>query len=176
MKKYTEEQIAELKKAHESSEAELKEMLGCTKIDRQFTKRVQAVYCRAKGMSANQVMIVSGYSRVGLSHICAVYREKGLKALQSHYVGSNFRKLSIKEETRIMEELANECMAGEYVRASSIEEAFCKKAGVVYGKNSFYQVLERHKWKKKMPRGQNPNKASAEEIDSSKKLTLYWSN
>ena len=49
---------------------------------------------------------------------------------------------------------------------------FDEKLGKDTGRVYIYMLLERHGWRKIMPRSKHPQKASDEAIEASKKLTL----
>jgi len=58
------------------------------------------------------------------------------------------------------------------VTVQSIKAAFDAKRGKDTGRGYIYMLLARHNWRKVMPRGQHPKKASETEIEVSKKLRL----
>jgi len=163
MIKFTENQVAELKAKVEARDK-----------DSTFFRRVQVVFWRSTGIPEAQAAKLSGFTRQAISRLCRAYRESGLDALKSHYVGSNYRRLTVEREREILEELDAFSKEGKYTRASDLCAAFEEKAGIKYGKNSFYGVLKRHKWRRIKPRGENPKKATEGEISTSKKLTLCW--
>jgi len=160
MKRYTNEQVAELEKAVRSGEADIN-----------FFKRVQVVYWRSQRRSMKEVAGISGYSESGILWLCSEYRRAGLDALRSKSKCNN-RKLSYADEAATLEKLSECATVGKYVRASELLQQFEALSGVSYQIDAFYRLLWRHGWRKVMPRGQHPKKASDEAIETSKKLTL----
>jgi transposase len=59
---------------------------------------------------------------------------------------------------------------GKFVRIAEIKQAFEEMSGVKYKSSGFYKLLKRHDWRKVMPRGKHPKKASEEAMEASKKL------
>ena len=53
-----------------------------------------------------------------------------------------------------------------------VKNAYEEKVGHSIGKGQIYKVLNRHGWRKVLPRSKHPNKASDEAIEASKKLTV----
>ncbi len=164
MKKFSEEQKRELAEAVESCEAN----------DRYF-KRVQAVYWRAMGRKLKDVADFSGYNERNISRLCADYMAKGLKGLRTKSK-CNYRKMSYEAETEVLAKLSEGAGTGKYVRVAELLKQFEEISKVTYQIDAFYRLLWRHGWRKVMPRGQHPKKASDEDIESSKKLTSHSSS
>jgi transposase len=160
MKAFTENQIAELKSVVDHGDD-----------DSRYFKKVQAIYWRTQGRRWKEIVELSGIQQSTLWYACRLYRESGLDALRPHYAGSRYRKLTFEEEEAVLDKLLNSACVGKYVRASDLVVEFEAISGVSYQKDAFYRVLRRHGWRKKMPRGQHPKKASDEAIEASKKLT-----
>ena len=160
MKHYTKEQVKELETAVREGDS-----------DNKYFKRLQAVSWRAGGRTIKEIAELSGYNRSSVLRLCANYMQGGLKALRAQYVCNN-RKLSYADEAATLEKLSESATVGKYVRASELLQQFEAITGVSYQIDAFYRLLWRHGWRKVMPRGQHPKKASDEAIEASKKLTL----
>lgn len=82
--------------------------------------------------------------------------------------------MSVAEEAALLEPFKEAAKAGQIIETSEILRAYEKKLGCSLEKDhgQIYRVLKRHGWRKIMPRSKHPNKASDEEIASSKKLKL----
>ena len=61
---------------------------------------------------------------------------------------------------------------GNIITAGDIKAIYDEKCGHKSGAGTIYKLLNRHKWRKVMPRSKHPKKASDEAIDASKKLTF----
>jgi hypothetical protein len=54
---------------------------------------------------------------------------------------------------------------------AELERCYEKAVGHRISSGQIYRVLQRHDWRKVMPRSKHPKKASEEVIETSKKLT-----
>jgi hypothetical protein len=81
--------------------------------------------------------------------------------------------MSFEEEAELLRPFVEAAEAGQVVEVSAILEAYEAKLGRTFEKDHgrIYRVLERHGFRKVMPRSKHPNKASDEAIEASKKLT-----
>ena len=81
--------------------------------------------------------------------------------------------MSLEEEKEFLEQFKKTAQAGQIIEVSAIKRAYEEKTGRSLENNhgQIYNVLNRHGWRKVMPRSKHPNKASEEAIEASKKLT-----
>ena len=82
--------------------------------------------------------------------------------------------MDFNEEENFLESFEQEANAGHIITTAEIKAEYEKKVGHQTGGSTIYILLKRHGWRKVMPRSQHPNKANAEVINTSKKLTLGW--
>lgn len=157
---FTKEQINEVSKAL----AEEKNL--------EVHKRLQALSWLMEGKSLDEVVALSKIKFRSLQRIRANYVDSGLEGLKSKNKGGNSRKISRKREAEILENFKERANKGEFLRGTSLQAEFEKEAGATWHENNFYKILNRHGWRKVMPRSKHPNKASDETIEVSKKLTL----
>ncbi len=80
--------------------------------------------------------------------------------------------MSEAEEEEILAGFKAKAEAGQVVIAKDIKEAFDKKLDRDTGRGYIYMLLERHGWRKVLPRSKHPKKASKEAIEASKKLNV----
>ena len=81
--------------------------------------------------------------------------------------------MTYEEEKALLEPFKAKAEAGQIVEVGEILAAYEEKIGCpVKSKGQIYYVLERHKWRKIMPRSKHPNKANNEAIEALKKLTF----
>ena len=90
--------------------------------------------------------------------------------------GGNHRYMSQDAETELLDQFKNVSEAGQVVTVSNIRAAYDEKVGKPSATSTVYFLLERHGWRKVMPRSRHPQKASEEAIEASKKLTLESKN
>ena len=80
--------------------------------------------------------------------------------------------MSEAEEEEILAEFREQAEAGQIVEVKEIKQAFDEKLGRDTGTGYIYMLLERHEWRKVMPRSRHPKKADEETIAATKKLRL----
>ena len=78
--------------------------------------------------------------------------------------------MSVEEEEDILQQFRERAEAGQVVGAKEIKQVFDEKLGRDTGRGYIYMLLDRHKWRKVMPRSRHPKKADDETIEASKKL------
>lgn len=135
-------------------------------------KRLQVILLRYEGYKDIEISEKLGYSRKRISQMCAEFKAVGLETYGTHKYGGNNRSLSIDEENEILKGFEERAAKGEIVTVQTIKVAFDEKLGKDTGRVYIYMLLERHGWRKIMPRSKHPQKASDEAIEASKKLTL----
>lgn len=139
-------------------------------------KRLRALILRAEGKRNAQIAEMTEYNASYVSQLVSIYCNEGLAAIvENHYTG-NHRNLSFDEEEELLQPFKEAAMAGKIVEVGEIKLEYEKAIGrsLDSSHGQIYYVLERHGWRKVMPRSKHPNKASEEEIESSKKLTMRW--
>lgn len=139
------------------------------KVDR----RLKALSMHAVGTKRAEIAKATEYNEAYISELVTKYCNHGLGAIvENHYKG-NHRNLSFEEEAQLLEEFREEAESGQIVATKRIKEAYETKTGKSLDDSHghIYTVLKRHNWRQVMPRSKHPNKASDEEIESSKKLT-----
>lgn len=139
-------------------------------------KRLQVIILRYEGLTDVEIGEKLGYNRKRVSQLCAQFKSVGLDEYARHKYGGNHRAMNIAEEDELLDEFRNKAETGEVVTAQEIKVAFDKKRGKDTGRGYIYMLLERHGWRKVMPRSKHPKKASEEAIEASKKLTLESMN
>jgi transposase len=140
--------------------------------DKNVERRLKALLLRAQGIKRAEVASQTEFATSYISELTAKYCNQGLSAIVENHCGGNHRNLSFAEEEALLEPFKKLAESGQIVEVSEILAAYETKLGRPTGSNSqIYYVLARHGWRKVMPRSKHPNKASEEEIESSKKLT-----
>ena len=162
--KYSEEEIKAIQQARKENK------------DKRVEARLKALELRAQGQKANEVANATGFHPAYVTQLVAKYSDHGLEAIKgNHYVG-NHRNMSVEEEAEILAPFQAEAEKGKMVGVKEIAKAYQEAVDHPVGKGQIYCVLHRHGWRKIMPRSKHPNKASKEELESSKKLTLLSRN
>ena len=162
--KFNEEEIKAIQQARKENK------------DNRAEARLKALQLRAQGEKANDVAKATGFHPAYVTQLVAKYRAHGLEAISGNHYGGNHRNMSLEEEAAILAPFKRQAEKGEIIETKAIAEAYQKAVGHPVGKGQIYCVLHRHGWRKVMPRSKHPKKASEEDIESSKKLTLSSRN
>ena len=109
-----------------------------------------------------------------ISQLCRRYREQGLERFIENKYGGNRRALTEEQENAILERFEKAAEAGQEVTATEIKAAFDEIRGKDTGRGYIYMLLERHGWRKVMPRSRHPKAANEEACEASKKLKPAW--
>lgn len=159
---FTEKQKAELEAARKENK------------NKRVDKRLEVLLLRAAGVKRAEVAKKTDYSLSQITELTSNYHNNGLSAIVDNHYGGNRRNMSVAEEAALLEPFKEAAKAGQIIETSEILRAYEKKLGRSLKKDhgQIYRVLKRHGWRKIMPRSKHPNKASDEEIASSKKLKL----
>lgn len=138
----------------------------------QLYKKLEILDYAAKGHTNEQISDLTDYS---VRRICALineYLKNGIGYfLQEHRKGGNRRNLTDAQEAIIIETFEDRAKKGKIVHLCHIKEKYEKVRGKETANSTFYDFMNRMKWRQVMPRGQHPKKASEEVMETSKKLT-----
>lgn len=159
---FTSEQIAELEAARKRNKK------------KDVEKRLEALLLRASKVSRRAVAEKTGFCAQYITDLTASYHQKGLSAIVGNHQSGNHRNMSYEEEAALLAPFIEEAKAGKQVEVSDILRAYEEKLQRSFENDHgrIYRVLERHGWRKVMPRSRHPQKADEEAIEASKKLTL----
>ena len=155
---------------------EIKDIEAARKKNRNknVDRRLRVLILHAKGKGRAEIAKETEYSVTHISKIVAKYVDYGIEAVTGNHYRGNHRNMDIESETALIDSFKKKAEAGQIIEVSEIKAAYEAAIGRSLDTNrgQIYNVLERQGWRKVMPRSKHPNKASEEEIDSSKKLTL----
>ena len=157
--KFSSAQYAEIKAAQKANR------------DKQIENRLKVLALRCEGKSLQEIASATGYCHAHISNLIRKYHEKGLQAVSEKHYRGNRRNMSIEEERAFLEQYRQLAEQGHILDIREIEKAYAEKVGHNIGSGQIYRVLQRHGWRKVMPRSKHPKKASEEVIETSKKLT-----
>lgn len=107
--------------------------------------------------TAAEIAIQLGVSRPFVSKISSLYKRFGPQGLQT--VGPGGRRneyLSQDEEVAFLAPFIEQAASGEIVTAKRIQQTFEQRLGHDVDESTIYRLLERHRWRKVMPRPIHP--------------------
>jgi len=160
-------------KTHTFTEAQHKEVRAALKGTKSaaLSRKLQVLDLRMSGYKNEEIAKITKYSKSRVSALCCIYAKEGMGYFeQENRKSGNRRNLSYAEEEKLLDKFTARMEKGEIVTTKEIKIAYEKVVDHRIGKGQIYRVLARHEFRKVMPRSKHPNKASEEEIDSSKKL------
>ena len=159
--KISEEQIMEIEEYRKKNK------------NKNVERRLRALLLRAQGKKRAEVAEVTGFAASYITQLTAKYCKYGIGAITENHYPGNHRNMSFEEEQQMLEPFIQAAQAGQIVETSEILKAYEARLGRSFEKSHgrIYHVLERHKWRKVMPRSRHPQKADDEAIEASKKLT-----
>ena len=150
--------------------AEIKEVRK-TITDKNVDRRLYAVQLRGEGLTNDEIAQKLDTSDKMVSQWVSAYINNGGIAalLPKERIGMH-RNLSIEEEKEFLSAYTKQAEAGQIIDLNELKAAYIEKVGHSIGGSQIYRMLERHGWRKVMPRSKHPQKASNEAIEASKKL------
>jgi len=160
------EQMEQMKKIEY---AMLKMMIKANNL-KQVDKRLNAIRLHLEGKSDKEIAEKLDYTRQRVCQLKKEYNEKGLFEFARHKYGGNHRSLTHEEEAEILKKFDEKAEKGELVTVSEIKKAFDEKRGKDTGRGYIYMLLNRHGFRKVMPRGKHPKQASGEDTELTKKF------
>lgn len=111
-----------------------------------------------------------GVSKATVHQVISSYNRFGGAAVQTPGKGGRHHDyLSVQEEQALLAPFFARAEQGELATAGEIKHAFEARIGHVVPKSTIYRLLDRHDWRKIMPRPRHP-KASQEEQEQLKKI------
>ena len=157
-----------MSKRYEMSAEQISEIEETRKknSNKNVERRLHTLLLYGQGMNRKEIAIRTGISYNYICKLFTKYRDGGLSAVvDNHYAGNN-RNLTYEEEEALLEPFRKQAEEGHIVETSAILRAYEAKIGRSFEKDHgrIYRVLERHAWRKVMPRSKHPKKASEEEI------------
>ena len=158
--KFTKEQKEEIENARRENK------------EKQTERRLYALSLRADGVKLEEIATRTGYRRSSVSALIRKYFQQGIKAVVGNHCGGNRRNMSIEREAALLEKHREPAEKGHMLDVQEFKQEYEREVGHRIGSGQIYRVLNRHGWRKVMPRSKHPKRASEEEIASSKKLTL----
>ena len=150
--------------------AEIKEVRK-TITDKKVDRRLYAVQLRGEGLTNDEIAQKLDTSDKMVSQWVSAYINNGGIAalLPKERIGMH-RNLSIEEEKEFLSAYTKQAEAGQIIDLNELKAAYIEKVGHSIGGSQIYRMLERHGWRKVMPRSKHPQKTSDEAIEASKKL------
>ena len=154
---YSPEQHMEVKNAYKASKDTREQIrLLCLRL------RIEKSY------SSKQIADLVDCSEGLVKQVISNYGREGLASIMCGTFGGNHRNLSYAEENSLLEPFLREAEKGRILIVSDIHKAYEAAVGHTVPPSTVYRMLDRHNWRKVMPRPRHP-KANPEEQEAYKK-------
>ena len=141
------------------------------KGDPQRRQRIQMVLLRESGMTQPAIAEAMGVSLSTVNRAHMAYDSGGLKALKSKPNGGRKREnMTLAEEKALLARFAKAAGAGEMLNIHDLKAAYEKAIGHPTSNSTVYNLLDRHDWRKLMPRPFHPDRDIQAQIDFKKKV------
>ena len=132
-----------------------------TNTDKKVDRRLYAVQLRGEGLTNDEIAQKLDTSKKMVSQWVSAYiNNGGISALLPKERIGMHRNLSIEEEKEFLSAYTKQAEAGQIVDLNELKAAYIEKVGHSIGGSQIYRMLERHGWRKVMPRSKHPQKAS----------------
>lgn len=121
-------------------------------------QRIQCVLIRATlGSTAAQIAQLLGWSTATVHVIHSRWAKEGeaLFDLRGHG-GRRHQHLSADEEAQLLAPFAAQAQAGGLLHVSEIKHALEQQVGTAVAASTVYRMLDRHGWRKVVPRPRHP--------------------
>jgi len=137
-------------------------------------RRMEAVALLGEGKTPEEVAEIKKYHPKYVRTLGLQYHERGLELFSvDGRRGGNHRVMSDDNAVAFLQQFKDKARKGNILTIEEIAKELDKKTGKKRKSlSTAYSFLHRHDWRKVMPRSRHPKKASDEEIESSKKLTV----
>ncbi len=137
-------------------------------------RRMMIVALRGEGKQNSEIAEIVGVHPDSVGKIVKRFIFEGLDGLLSEKrQGGNNRNMPQSKEEEFLARFKDAAEKGQIITVAEIAKAYDEYTGKEHSsKSTVYYLLHKLGWRKVMPRSKHPNKASAEAIEASKKLTM----
>jgi transposase len=137
----------------------LKTALHWKNIPDKQLDRIRMVLLRESGMTQPAIAEVMGVSLSTVNRAHMDFDSGGIKALKPKPSGGRQREnMTLTEEKALLARFANAAGAGEMVNIADLKRAYEQAIGHPTSKSTVYNLLDRHGWRKLMPRPFHPKR------------------
>lgn len=154
---YTAEQLQEVRRAYRASKDTREQTrLLCLRL------RVERAY------PTKQIADIADCSEGLVKKVIGDYKREGLSGVLRGEFGGNRRNLSHEAEAELLAPFMAMAEKGQILVVADIQRAYEAVLGREVPNSTIYRILERHNWRKVMPRPRHP-KANPEAQEAYKK-------
>lgn len=157
--------------AHHLTREEVKEQIKEAKDPRQLQRWHIIHTALLSPKTAQSIAACVGVSKSLVGKTIALYKKGGIQAIQVKPVGGRYRSyMSTEEEERFLKPLYQKAEQGAFITVEDIKRAYEQQIGRIVHKTTIYRLLQRHGWRKIVPRRKHPKAKT--EVQEAFKRTL----
>ena len=121
-------------------------------------QRIQCVLIRATlGSSAAAIAQLLGWSTATVHVLHSRWAKHGDAVFDVHARGGRrHQHLSAEQEAEVLAPFVDRAQAGGMLKVAEIQQAYEQRAGVAVAPSTIYRLLDRHGWRKVVPRPRHP--------------------
>lgn len=121
-------------------------------------QRIQCVLIRATlGSSAAEIAQLLGWSRATVHVIHSRWAKEGEAIFELRGRGGRHHQyLSVEQEAQVLAPFVAQASAGGMLEVAQIQQAYEQRVGKSVAPSTIYRMLERHGWRKVVPRPRHP--------------------
>ncbi len=121
-------------------------------------QRIQCVLIRATlGSSAAEIAQLLGWSTATVHVIHSRWAKEGEAIFELRGRGGRHHQhLSVEQEAQVLGPLVAQATAGGMLKVAEIKRAYEERVGKAVAPSTVYRMLERHGWRKVVPRPRHP--------------------
>ena len=121
-------------------------------------QRIQCVLIRATlGSSATQIAQLLGWSTATVHVIHSRWAKEGDAIFElGGRGGRHHQHLSAEDETQVLAPFLARAQAGGLLKVAEIRQAYERQVGKPVAPSTIYRLLDRHGWRKVVPRPRHP--------------------
>jgi len=135
-------------------------------------ERIRMVLMRESGMTQPEIVEVTGVSLSTVNRAHMLYDEGGVKALKPKPIGGRKREnMTVAQEKALLADFAKAAGAGELLNIHDLKAAYEKAIGHSTSNSTVYNLLDRHGWRKLMPRPFHPKRDVAAQNTFKKRVS-----
>lgn len=120
---------------------------------------------------AEEIALHTGVSATTVHRVISVYNRQGPAAMETPGKGGRRHQyLTLREEKEFLAPLFAQAESGEIAIVAQIQRAYETKVGHEVDESTIYRLLNRHGWRKVMPRPRHPQADQQEQEQFKKTL------
>lgn len=151
----------------EQIDEKIKATVGFWRVKRWMVIR----HAIANPATAKEIALNTGMAEQSVHNLIAAYNRDGEKAVETKGKGQRQKaNLTLEEEKEFLTPFFDKAVKGQIATAAEIHEALNQRIGETVHESTMYRLLNRHEWRKIVPRPAHP-KTNKEEQEEFKKTS-----